>query len=74
MCHVAVHQRGLRQVIESQSASPVRAVGALTISPTMSASHQPVVRVGLVDAERREHPEGRGHRVGAYRRVGERGM
>jgi hypothetical protein len=45
-CNVAVRQRGVHQVIVSQSAKPVRAVGALTISPTISASHHPFVRFG----------------------------
>ena len=41
MCAVAVRQSGVPRVIRSQSAKPVRAVGAVTISPTISASAQP---------------------------------
>src|SRR6188768_2360772 len=45
MWYVAVHQSGERQVIESQSASPVMAASAVNPSPTRRASHQAFVRL-----------------------------
>jgi hypothetical protein len=42
MWYVAVHQRSDRHSIVSQSARPANAVGTVTISPTMSPSHQPI--------------------------------
>ena len=41
MCEVAVRQSGVPHSIESQSISPVSAVGTVKINPTTSASHQP---------------------------------
>src|SRR2546426_667661 len=41
MCQVAVHQSGEPHSIVSQSSKPVRAVKAVAIRPTTSASHQP---------------------------------
>jgi hypothetical protein len=39
---VAVRQSGVPQVMPSQSTKPVTAVAPVTISPTISASHQAV--------------------------------
>jgi len=41
MCDVAVFHSSLPHSIDSQSASPVSAVGTVKMSPAMSAIHQP---------------------------------
>ena len=72
MCHVAVFQSSVPQLIVSQSAKPVSAVKTVVIRPAIRASHQPCAPTLFVIpsdvAERGEHRK----RVDPDRRVRQR--